>query len=97
VLACRLIGVLAVEQNSKRHPGHRERNDRTIASPVGAPHYGAIASVDDLAARVREEIEAFFVASTAFEHKDLTFGGWSGVSTAYDLVNASVRAGTKEG
>src|SRR6185436_14449544 len=73
VLACRLIGVLAVEQNSKQKPGHRERNDRLIALPLDAPHYASIEGVDDLPARVKKEIESFFMASTAFEKKDLAF------------------------
>jgi inorganic pyrophosphatase len=72
VLACRLIGVLAVEQNSKRRAGERERNDRLVALPLEAPRYASIKDVDDLPARLREEIEAFFLASTAFEKKDLT-------------------------
>jgi inorganic pyrophosphatase len=91
VLPCRLIGVLAVEQNSKQRPGDRERNDRLIAVPVNAPRYASITSVDDLPARLREEIESFFVASTAFEQKDLTFGGWSAANAAYELLNTSVR------
>jgi inorganic pyrophosphatase len=90
VLACRLIGVLAVEQNSKQQPVRRERNDRLIALPVDAPRYASIVSVDDLPARMKEEIESFFVASTALENKDLRFGGWSGVDAAYDVVKASV-------
>jgi inorganic pyrophosphatase len=94
VLACRLIGVLAVEQNSKQRTGQRERNDRLIAMPLDAPRYASIQGVDDLPARVRAEIEAFFVASTAFERKDLTFGGWSGASAAFDLVKASAHPAT---
>jgi inorganic pyrophosphatase len=93
VLACRLIGVLRVEQNSKDRPGHRERNDRLIALPLDAPHHGSIESVQDLPRRVRDEIEAFFAASTAFEKKGLEFRGWSGVKAAYDLVEASIGAG----
>ena len=91
VLTCRLIGVLAVEQNSKRQPGRREQNQRLIALPVEAPRH-AIKSVDDLPARVKEEIESFFTASTAFEKKDLRFGGWSGVRAAYNLVKKSAKS-----
>jgi inorganic pyrophosphatase len=90
VLACRPLGVLAVEQNSREHAGRREQNDRLIVLPLAAPRYASLKSVDDLSARTREEIESFFVASTVFEKKDLTFGGWSGVDAAYALVKASV-------
>lgn len=91
VLACRLIGVLVAEQNSKQHAGRRERNDRLIALPLEAARFATIRSVDDLPARMKEEIEAFFVASTAFEKKNLTFGGWSNAGTALDLLKASIQ------
>src|SRR5262245_43582790 len=72
VLACRLVGVLRVEQNSKTRPGTRERNDRVFAIPENAPRHATIRSVDDLPDRTKEEIEEFFRASTALEKKDLT-------------------------
>ena len=90
VLRCRLLGVVAAEQNNKHHPERRERNDRLIALPLDAPRQAAIESVDDLPVRMREEIESFFLATVAFEKKDLTFRGWSGVSAAYDLVRSSL-------
>jgi inorganic pyrophosphatase len=88
VLTCRLLGVVSAEQNNKQHPERRERNDRLIALPLEAPRQEAIESIDDLPVRMREELESFFVATVAFEHKDLTFLGWSGVSAAYDLVRS---------
>jgi inorganic pyrophosphatase len=90
VLTCRLIGVVGVEQNSKHRRGQRERNDRVVALPIGAPRFDVVDSVDDLPERIKQEIESFFVASTAFEHKDLTFHGWSGADRAYELVTSAV-------
>jgi inorganic pyrophosphatase len=101
VLRCRLLGVVAAEQNNKHHPERRERNDRLIAVPVEAPRQAAIERVDDLPVRLREELESFFLATVAFENKDLTFRGWSGVEAAYDLVRSCLvsadteRIGTK--
>ena len=96
VLTCRLIGVVAAEQNNKHHPDRRERNDRLIGVPIEAPRQSAIESVDDLPVRVREELESFFLATAVFENKDLVFRGWSGVSVAYDLVRSSLaRADTE--
>jgi inorganic pyrophosphatase len=92
VLVCRLIGTLGVEQNSKRQPGRRERNDRVLALPVAAPGYAAIQDVSDLAQRTRDEIESFFLASTALEHKDIKFLGWSGAGAAYELVKAACKS-----
>lgn len=90
VVACRLIGLLAVEQNSKQRPGTRERNDRLVAVPLNAPKYNALTEVRDVESRVREELEAFFAASVAFEGKDLKILQWAGASAAYDLVKASI-------
>ena len=89
VLPCRLIGVLVVEQNSKRRVGERERNDRLVALPLEAPRYASIKDVDDLPARLREEIELFFRASTSLEKKDVRFQGWSDAAAAYALLKAS--------
>jgi inorganic pyrophosphatase len=91
VLPCRLLGVLEVEQNNKERPEHRERNDRLIAVPVESPNHHELASVDDLPRRMKEEIEEFFRASTAFENKDLKFGGWRDPVTAYEIVRISLR------
>jgi inorganic pyrophosphatase len=90
VIACRLIGVLAVEQNSKQRPGTRERNDRVFGVPVNAPKFNALKEVRDVESRVREELETFFAAAVAFEGKDLKLLQWSGASAAYDLVKASI-------
>jgi len=90
VIPCRLIGLLAVEQNSKRRPGTRERNDRVIAVPSKAPKYNTLKEVRDVESRVRDELEAFFAASVAFEGKDLKILQWAGAAAAYDLVKASV-------
>jgi inorganic pyrophosphatase len=91
VIACRLIGVVGVEQNSKKTPGTRERNDRIIALPLNAPQFDHLRDVHDLPARKRKELEAFFVAATTFENKDVKLQGWSGADEAYALVKASVQ------
>jgi inorganic pyrophosphatase len=90
VIACRLIGLLAVEQNSKQRPGTRERNDRVVGVPLNAPKFNALTQVRDVESRVREELEAFFTAAAAFEGKDLQFLQWAGAAAAYDLVKASL-------
>jgi inorganic pyrophosphatase len=86
LLACRLVGVLEVEQNSERHPGTRHRNDRLIAVPVKAPRCERIRDVTDLAPRLREELASFFLSTTTFEAKDLRILSWSDASAALALV-----------
>src|SRR5262245_4124815 len=92
VIACRLIGLVGVEQNSKKTPGTRERNDRVMALPLNAPQFDHVKDIDDLSARKLNEIESFFVAVTTFENKDVELLGWSGADQAYALVKASSRA-----
>ena len=89
VLACRAIALLAVEQNSKLHPGTRERNDRVLAVPAAAPKFLPLADVGDIPERVKQELEAFFVAAVALEHKALTVVGWKSAEDAYKLIQSS--------
>jgi len=90
VIACRLIAVLNVEQNSKTRPGTRERNDRLVAVPVKAPALASLADVSDIEPLVRQELESFLIAASAFENKDLTFLGWEPAAAAYARVNAAI-------
>jgi hypothetical protein len=41
---------------------------------------------------MKSEIEAFFLASTAFENKHLQFMGWSGPDAAEILVSSFAQA-----
>jgi inorganic pyrophosphatase len=90
VLKCRLIGMLAVEQNSKDRARPRQRNDRVFAVPVESLRDSGLRSVSDLLARTKRELEAFFIASTAFEGKAVKCLGWSGVAAAARLVKTSL-------
>ena len=79
VIACRALAVLRVEQNAKE--GGRQRNDRIVAEPLVAKRSAGVPP------RVREELEAFFVASTVFEDKALRFLGWGDAREADALVD----------
>jgi inorganic pyrophosphatase len=87
LIPCRPIGVVNVEQTSAASP-RRERNDRVAVIPLKAPRQDTLKSVFDLSERLRQEIEQFFLHSTAFEGKDLTFLGWKGP----DVATAAIRA-----
>ena len=86
VIACRLIGLLRVEQNNKTNRSKREANDRVVALPVEAPQFDHLKDISDFSERQREELEAFFLAATAFEKKDPILKGWGGARAAHDLV-----------
>jgi inorganic pyrophosphatase len=79
VVCCRAVAVLQVEQNSKH--GGRERNDRIIVEPVPTRR-PAMPLVD----RVKQELEAFFVAATVGEGKALEILGWADAAAADALV-----------
>jgi hypothetical protein len=76
------IAVVRVEQNRADSPG-RIRNDRVLAVPVVARREGAPA------ARVRQEIEQFFIAATALEGKDPRILGWDDGDAAVALIRSS--------
>ena len=80
VVSCRPIAVLEVEQNAKS--GGRERNDRIVAEPIAARR-----PTIELTERVRGELEAFFVAATLFEGKDLRLLGWADAAAAQALID----------
>ena len=85
VLACRAIGVIRIDQ---RAPGHtsRQRNDRIVALPVKSPRFDRWRSVRDVPARVRQELEQFFLAVTALEDKDVRILGWRGRTEALQAI-----------
>jgi inorganic pyrophosphatase len=85
VVSCRALGVLEVDQKRRAADG-RERNDRIIAVPQSARRFDEIADVFALSERVRQEIEAFFVAVTVLEGKDVKILGWKGPSQAAALL-----------
>ncbi len=97
VLACRPIGVVEVSQKSKEHPGRRERNDRVIAVPVGAPRLGAVRSLDDVPERTRKELEHFFLAATALQDKEVRIEGWQGAAEAEAAVDRASLGQSKQG
>lgn len=87
VIECRAVAVLQVEQNLVNHnQATRIRNDRVMAIPVSARREGSIVTLDDLATRLRQELEQFACAAVALEGKDISVIGWGDASTALALI-----------
>jgi inorganic pyrophosphatase len=82
VIPCRALAVVRVEQNRADGSG-RIRNDRVLAVPVAARREIA------LTARVRQEIEQFFVAVTTLENKAPRILGWDDGDAALALIRAT--------
>jgi inorganic pyrophosphatase len=88
VIPCRALAVIEVDQRGGEGKG-RVRNDRVVAVPIEARREKHLAVPDDLPARVREELNQFFLAATALEGKDARVLGWAGPQEAVELIRAS--------
>jgi inorganic pyrophosphatase len=89
VIPCRALAVINVDQRGGEGQG-RVRNDRVVAVPVEARREKHVRLADDLPARVREELNQFFLTATALEGKDARILGWDGPAQAVALIRASV-------
>jgi inorganic pyrophosphatase len=85
VIPCRALGLIKVDQR-KSDGGGRERNDRIVAVPLKAPRTRQWRTHRDVPARMKQELEAFFIQVVALEDKDIRILGWSGPATAINLV-----------
>src|ERR1700749_3803039 len=89
VLACRVIGILQIEQKSK---GKAERNDRLFAVPRQSHSEQAIRDIRDLSKPIRQELEKFFIATEELEDKKLKIIGWKGPKIALKAIKDSAKA-----
>jgi inorganic pyrophosphatase len=94
VLACRIIGILQIEQKSK---GKAERNDRLFAVPRQSHAEQAIRDICDLSKPIRQELEKFFIATDELEGKKLKIIGWKGPKIALKAIKESAKAFSKNG
>lgn len=85
VVPCRALGVLQLDQLER--DGRRVRNDRIVAVPLRFERGAPLRSVDDLPARVREELAHFSASSVFFEGKDVRSLGWAGPPAAEALID----------
>ncbi|MBP8195582.1 MAG: inorganic diphosphatase [Deltaproteobacteria bacterium] len=86
VISCRLLGALQVEERGLRgRPNHR-----LVAVPVKAARKDELRNFSDLGRRMQQELERFFVMSSAFTSKDPVVRGWVGPDAAFDMVQRSI-------
>lgn len=86
VISCRLLGALQVEERGLRgRPNHR-----LVAVPVKAARREEWRNFSDLGKRMQQELERFFVMSSAFTSKDPVVRGWVGPDAANDMVQRSI-------
>ncbi len=84
VVPSRVVGALRIEQFREGQPA--KRNDRIMLVPANEHRSGHIGEVAELSERVREEIEAFFLASLSLTGKRIEFRGWADAAEAISLV-----------
>ena len=89
VIPCRALGIVKVDQR-KLGTTSRERNDRVVAMPLKAPRFDDVRTPRDLSARIKRELEQFFVEVTALEGKDVRILGWAGPEAAIRLIKRSL-------
>ncbi|MBA3385450.1 MAG: inorganic diphosphatase [Chthoniobacterales bacterium] len=88
LVACRVLGVIEAEQTEK---GKTLRNDRLIAVASTSRTHGHLQSLDDLNAKIVDEIEHFFVSYNAAKGKKFKPLGRSGPERARELVLRGTR------
>ena len=93
VVTCRVIGILQIEQRSKKKS---ERNDRLFAVPRRSHAERALRDVRDLTKPIQEELEKFFIATDELEDKKLNIIGWKGPKTALQAIKDAAKSFAKE-
>jgi len=83
VLRCQPIGILEIMQTKR---GKQERNDRLFVVPEGSPFEADLTDIRRLPEGAMKELEHFFEATNALEHKKLKFLGWQGPSKAVAAI-----------
>ena len=94
VLPCRVLGVVELSQRGTE--GGRQRNDRIIAMPVWHDRLEEFERAADLPARLRKEIELFFLDATFFTNKNAKILGWSSPQKARLLLESGEKRYLKE-
>ena len=83
VIACRVIGILQIEQKSKHKT---ERNDRLFAVPCRSHSEQGLSAIQDLSKPIQNELEKFFIATDELEDKRLEIIGWKGPKAALQAI-----------
>ncbi len=92
VIACRPLAMLQLDQlEEDGRKKSRERNDRLVAVPLKAKRFEELQSPEDMSARLREELERFFLNTTFFSSKDPRVLGWRGPTYAAKKIRQAMK------
>jgi len=84
ILPCNLLGV--VELSQRGDDGERQRNDRIIAMPIWHDRLGELERATQLPARLRKEIEQFFLDATFLTGKKPRIVGWRAPKKGHSII-----------
>jgi inorganic pyrophosphatase len=84
LVRCRALGVVRLEQDARG--GGRIRNDRVILLPVKYERGAPLSQVEDLPARLREEIAQFLLMTVVFGRRNPRVLGWGEAAEAERLL-----------
>ena len=88
VMACRVIGILQIEQKNKNK---HERNDRLFAVPRRSHSELGLRDARDLSKPIQQELEKFFIATDELESKTLKIIGWKGPKAAVKAIKDAAK------
>ncbi len=92
LVVTRLLGVIEGQQSKD---GKTERNDRLVAVAVNSRTHESLETLQDLDAKLLEEIEHFFVSYNVIKGKKFKWLGRYGPARARKLVQEGARAARK--
>ena len=90
LLPCRVLGMVALEEDSE-DGARRQVNNRVIAIPTWHDRIGDLTRPADLPARIRIEIERFFLSATFFTPKNASIKGWRGKKATEAFLRRSAK------
>jgi inorganic pyrophosphatase len=93
VMTCRVIGILEIEQKSKRK---KARNDRLFAVPRRSHSEQGLQDVRDLSKPILDELEKFFKATDELEDRELEIIGWKGPKAAVQAIKEAAKSFAKD-
>lgn len=91
IVECEPLGIIQVTQPGiEEKAGQRVHNDRVVLVPVHAPRERALWTKNEVPARVRAELEVFFLTTVLLDKEGVRILGWQNSDAARDLIKHSL-------
>lgn len=91
IVECEPLGMIQVTQPGiEEMAGQRVHNDRVVLVPVHAPRDRALWTANEVPARVRAELEVFFLTTVLLDKEGVQIVGWQNSDAARELIKHSL-------